>query len=366
MRAPAFAFAWLELISNRMFMPKLLNVKGQRGWFMFQRLLIQLLESLEPFLRRVELNESTRLLYKGTVRMLLVLLHDFPEFLCDYHFSFCDILPPACVQIRNLILSAFPRNMKLPDPFMPNLKVDMLPEIKVAPRILASYTTTLMYQRLKADVDNYMRKRNPELLPVIWDKLKLPRPSSLELDTKYNVRLMNALLLYVGVHVPHQNRVAQAGGRAAGQPASFDIFVFLTHHLDFEGRYLFLGAIANHLRYPNTHTHFFSSLLLHLFMETSQEIVREQITRVLLERLIVHRPHPWGLLITFIELIKNGRYDFWNHGFVKCAPEVEKLFQSVAFTCLGGQERTPGMGGPPIPKAGGPPPLAAVADAAGP
>jgi hypothetical protein len=29
--------------------------------------------------------------------------------------------------------------------------------------------------------------------------------------------------------------------------------------------------------------------------------------RVLLERLIVNRPHPWGLLITFIELIKVGR-----------------------------------------------------------
>lgn len=38
-----------------------------------------------------------------------------------------------------------------------------------------------------------------------------------------------------------------------------------------------------------------------------QEIVQEQITRVLLERLIVNRPHPWGLLITFIELIKNPR-----------------------------------------------------------
>lgn len=40
---------------------------------------------------------------------------------------------------------------------------------------------------------------------------------------------------------------------------------------------------------------------------TLQEIVQEQITRVLLERLIVNRPHPWGLLITFIELIKNPR-----------------------------------------------------------
>jgi len=37
---------------------------------------------------------------------------------------------------------------------------------------------------------------------------------------------------------------------------------------------------------------------------TKQEVIQEQITRVLLERLIVNRPHPWGLLITFIELIK--------------------------------------------------------------
>ena len=63
------------------------------------------------------------LLFQGTLRVLLVLLHDFPEFLCDYHFSFCDVIPPNCIQMRNLILSAFPRNMRLPDPFTPNLKV---------------------------------------------------------------------------------------------------------------------------------------------------------------------------------------------------------------------------------------------------
>lgn len=37
--------------------------------------------------------------------------------------------------MRNLILSAFPRNMRLPDPFTPNLKVDVLQEISVAPKI---------------------------------------------------------------------------------------------------------------------------------------------------------------------------------------------------------------------------------------
>ena len=31
--------------------------------------------------------------------MLLVLLHDFPEFLCDYHYNFCDVIPPNCIQV---------------------------------------------------------------------------------------------------------------------------------------------------------------------------------------------------------------------------------------------------------------------------
>ena len=87
-----------------------------------------------------------------------------------------------------------------------------------------------------------------------------------------------------------------------------DIFQQLTNDLHPEGRYLFLNAIANQLRSPNNHTHYFSCVLLYLFFESHDEAVQEQITRVLVERLIVHRPHPWGLLVTFIELIKNPRY----------------------------------------------------------
>lgn len=41
--------------------------------------------------------------------------------------------------MRNLILSAFPRNMRLPDPFTPNLKVDILQEISLAPKIIPDF-----------------------------------------------------------------------------------------------------------------------------------------------------------------------------------------------------------------------------------
>ena len=73
-----------------------------------------------------------------------------------------------------------------------------------------------------------------------------------------------------------------------------DIFQNLAVDLETEGRYLFLNSIANQLRYPNSHTQYFSCTLLLLFAEANQEAIQEQITRVLLERLIVNRPHPWG------------------------------------------------------------------------
>lgn len=51
---------------------------------------------------------------------------------------------------------------------------------------------------------------------------------------------------------------------------SLDIFMRLAGDLDTEGRYLFLNALANQLRYPNNHTHYFSCILLYLFNETTQ------------------------------------------------------------------------------------------------
>ena len=63
---------------------------------------------------------------QGTLRVLLVLLHDLPEFLCEYHFELISVVPTTCIQMRNLILSAFPRTMRLPDPFTPNLKVSSI------------------------------------------------------------------------------------------------------------------------------------------------------------------------------------------------------------------------------------------------
>jgi CCR4-NOT transcription complex subunit 1 len=332
--APGFCYSWLELISHRVFIGRILAmIPQQKGWAMYSQLLIDLFKYLAPFLRNAELAKPVTLLYKGTLRVLLVLLHDFPEFLCDYHFGFCDVIPPNCIQMRNLILSAFPRNMRLPDPFTPNLKVDMLTEIATAPRICTNYVANIQPASFKKDLDSYLKVRAPV---TFLSELRGHLQVSNEPGSRYNVSLMNALVLHVGTqaiaHIRSKNSVPSM--TTIVHCAHMDIFQNLAVDLDNEGRYLFLNAIENQLLYPNIHTHYFSCALLYLFAEANSEALQEQITRVLLERLIVNRPHPWGLLITFIELIKNPTYKFWEHDFVHCAPEIEKLFESVARSCM--------------------------------
>lgn len=224
--------------------------------------------------------------------------------------------------MRHLILSAFPRGMVLPDPFTPNLKIDLLTEISQSPAVLSNVTGPLAGMR--ADLDGFLKSRQPSnfvstLLPRLYKK-----------DTKdVDAARVNSLVLYVGMQaIARLHNMSQIA-----HTPEMEVIQELMN-FDDRGRYISLNAIANQLRFPSSHTHYYSCVMLVLFSEGKDEGVKEQVTRVLLERLIVHRPHPWGLLITFIELIKNQRYQFWSHQFTRCATEIEKVFESVARSCM--------------------------------
>lgn len=321
-----------------MFLSNLLLVKGQKGWALAHQLLIDMFLFLEPHLRKMELTDSIRHLYKGTLRVLLVLLHDFPAFLSGYHLSFCNVIPENCVQLRNLILSAFSRGMVLPDPFLPNLKIDLLPEISKSPVILSNVVGPLTSMR--EDLDSFLNTRQP----VDFVKNLLPRlykNGTKEIDGPR----VNSLVLYVGMNGLAKIQNSNVS-QAIAHSAEIEIMQKLMDFND-RGRYISLNAIANQLRIPSSHTHYFSCVMLVLFDEAKDECVREQVTRVLLERLLGHRPHPWGLLVTFFELIRNQRYQFWSRPFTRCATEIEKVFESVARSCMSpvGPLRSSSIGG---------------------
>ena len=331
---PGFAFSWLHLISSKDLLPSLLSLSNVQGWPLFRHLLITMLEFLSEFLTDAKepLPEGIRVLYSGMLRVLLVLLHDFPEFLCAYHMSFCDAIPQNCVQLRNLVLASFPKDMRLPDPFLPELNIDDLPDMARQPLILSDYLARLESSGIRAVVDNFMQRGSSqrEIIPQLKLEKYLAKDGG---DGKiFDVPLFGALVLYLGQIA--LSRTPQ-GEPPVIHGSATDVIRSLTRELGPEGQHYLFNAIANQLRYPNSNTMYFSNVLLLLFREAAQDSVKEQITRVLVERLIANRPHPWGLLITFVQLIKNKEFNFWGHGFVRCAPEIEQLFENVAKFCVG-------------------------------
>ncbi|KAL9935540.1 hypothetical protein V8E36_005888 [Tilletia maclaganii] len=326
---PGFTFSWMSLVAHRLFLPKLLGSNSREGWSAFHRLLASLLRFMAPFLRTADLQDTSRSLYTGTLRILLVILHDFPEFLVEYHQSLCDIIPSSCIQLRNLVLCAFPRDRLLPDPFKTGLRLEHLPECAEPPLPPSDFVTLLQNEGLVADLDKFLSTRQPQNLGMhLANALTIAEPTEVDIrngDTRFNAALINALVLYVGT-ICSQGDAPLLDGSVAND-AGATLIMDVLAPLDPEGRYLVLTAAANQLRYPNSHTAYFSRLMLALFAESShlEGSIKDQIVRVLLERLLVNKPHPWGLLYTLAELLRKPS----KYPLPKAPIEIERILHHI-------------------------------------
>ncbi|KAI9831825.1 MAG: hypothetical protein M1826_002857 [Phylliscum demangeonii] len=336
---PGFIFAWLTLISHRFFMPAMLLLPDQAGWESYAKALEAALSYAGDLLKPLVISQTGKDIYRGLLRILLVLHHDFPEFLAQNYFRLCGAVPPHCAQLRNLILSAYPASFPdLPDPFAAGLKIDRLEQIRTSPTIAGDHEAPLREANLLDVVESALEGHQMEdhvaRIVAIVEHPATQGTGVAFVPINVDVKLIDSLVLYVGIHAIA--RASDQGQPFVRESPDATLLLHLGQKLSFEGRYYFFSAIANHLRYPNTHTHYFSHALLFLFGGEQHEQqpqegfdIKQGITRVLLERLIVHRPHPWGLIITLLELLKNPAYSFWNLPFIKAVPEVERLFNAL-------------------------------------
>ncbi|KAL5338684.1 CCR4-Not complex component, Not1-domain-containing protein [Aspergillus crustosus] len=336
---PSFVYGWLSLVSHRFFMSGMLNMPDRAGWGPYCEIMQAQLSYIGEQLKPASISLVAKELYKGVLRILLILHHDFPEFVAENHFQFCNVIPAHCAQLRNLVLSAYPSSFqKLPDPFREGLKVERLEEMREAPRIAGDTAAPLQTAGIKAAVDTVLQSSNAsdsaiqQICDAIYD------PESTESGLFYapinvDVVLLNALALHIGQGAVSSN-ASKGNTRAAFESSPHSALLEkLAKTLRPEARYYLLSAMANQLRYPNSHTYFFSFAILRLFgtdySEQDESDIRQQIIRVLLERLIVHRPHPWGLIITLQELLQNGSYAFFHLPFIQAAPEIGRLFDAL-------------------------------------
>lgn len=334
---PGFVYGWLTLVSHRVFMSDMLNMPERAGWAPYCAIMQALLSYIGEQLKAADITYVAKDLYKGVLRVLLILHHDFPEFVAENHFHFCNVIPAHCAQLRNLVLSAYPSSFqKLPDPFREGLKVERLEEMREIPKIAGDIAGDLQQAGIKDVVDNALQNDHvsDSAANQIYDAVVIHEVQDTALffvPINVDVVLVNALVLYIGQQAALEHASKNNTRSAFENSRHAALLEKLAQVMQPEARYYLLSAMANQLRYPNSHTYFFSFTILRLFgvdySEQDDSDIRQQIIRVLLERLIVHRPHPWGLIITLQELLQNRSYSFFRLPFIQAAPEVRSIIR---------------------------------------
>ncbi|KAK0640960.1 CCR4-Not complex component, Not1-domain-containing protein [Cercophora newfieldiana] len=333
---PGFLYGWTGLISHRGFLPVILSLPNNAGWGPYTKLLKELLLVLGELIKPLEVSDLAKEMYQATLKLLTILQHDFPEYLAANHVQLTQSLPAHASQLYNMILFASPPSAKLADPFQPGLKIDRLPDIKEAPvstydaagQLRAAGLFEILEQTL-------LNGPSEDAIAQIGHAISKPEGDETTfgfVPVGVNRQLIDAVVAHIGNFAV--SRAAAKPDGAVFVPAGSDIktLYMLVTELSPEARYYLLSAMVNELRYPNASTHYFSQALLDIFghdmTDPDETEMRQQLTRILLERLVGYWPQPWGLMITIIELIKNDdKYHFFDLPFIKGVPEMRRLFE---------------------------------------
>ena len=320
---PGFIFGWLSLVQHRMFLPIVLQLPGNAGWQPFVKLLVQLLDSLSEQLKSFNVSQVAKEVYRATLKLLVVLQHDFPDFVAGNHVQLCGSIPPHCTQLLNAILSASPQHGYI-------TLADGKEQGQVSPVLIEAAKAILQDDGLLPLVEQTLRGGPSEdAVAQIAHAMTQRHPK----ETSYghvpvaaNPRVIGAVVMFVGHHGAERLSQPPVPISVSGNEPEVSTLSMLVHELSAEARYYLIASMVNQLRFPSTMTEFFSQVLLHVFgkdLNDPEEMdVRQEITRVILERLVGFWPQPWGLMLTVSELIKNEKYMFFELPFIKSTPEV--------------------------------------------
>ncbi|KAH6894301.1 CCR4-Not complex component, Not1-domain-containing protein [Thelonectria olida] len=324
-QVPGFIYGWLSLIQHRAFLPIVLQLPEGAGWAAYTDLVCQLLDTLGEQLKVFEVSNVAKEIYRAALKLLIILQHDFPNYLAANHVRIYASVPPHCTQLINTVLSANP--LQIPEAVA---DVEPTDEARVSPRLATEATAILGEAGLLSVLDQALQTGpSEEIVATITHAISHNPPKETifgQVPVMANVRLIGAIVIYIGQYAADQAARANTIVNVSGDENTISTLSLLIHELQPETRYYLLAGMINQLRFPSAHTDFFSQGLLYIFgkdlSDPEESEIRQEITRILLERLIAYWPQPWGLMCLISELCKNEKYMFFELPFIKSTPEV--------------------------------------------
>lgn len=324
-RFPGFAWGWLYLISHRRFLPDLMNLEGKQGWEKLTSLIVLLFRHTSEHMKMIDVNDVAKDFLRATAKFLVIVQHDYPDFLVANHVQLCDATPPHAAQLRNLILFAQPRQ-----------ESGETQDLVVTSKDYALATAYLQEHGLRELLDQLLQSGPSEdaiaHLTHAINRSDVNTTVFGNVPVNTNTTLTHAVVLYAGTFAVR--RAQQDGNLFAAEAADMATLSMLVHELGPESRYFLLSSIVDELRYPSSpYTNYFNAVLLELWgsdINDPEEVdVRQQLVRIILERFSGYWPQPWGLLYMISELFKNDKFKFFDQPFIKADREMAERFHAM-------------------------------------
>lgn len=334
---PGFSFAWITLISHRMFLPIMLRLKNKSGWKNLSILLIDLIKFMEQYTNKNSVPDAISVVYKGALRVFLGISNDVPEYLIENHYELMNHLPPTYFQLKNAILSAIPKKMMVPNPYQPALDMKDLEICQEQPNVFYNPINDL--QLLKKPVDNYLRIPSNSLLRTIVSSLykkEYEKKNGVGYDfLMIDSKLVRAIILHVGIEAGLENERTSSSAIFNTGSSYYSLIFDLVNEGTTELRYQILQTIIEQLRYPNIHTYWFSFVIKNLFIskewsdEEKKQEIQELILRNVLERIIVNKPHAWGVTVLVMDFLQSKDINLLEYPFINEVPEIKTIFEQL-------------------------------------
>ena len=341
-----FTMGWLELISCNIFVSNYLEpplnpqhpkkkdkTEKYEKYEKYLTLLIELLNYLESLNQKVISDYNYIFFLEKVYKFFFLLVNSYPEFVSKYYYQLITSLSGDSshfVQLKNVILSAYPSNAPLVDIETGTISLNNEEEsknneednnlfnIKNTATISFDSNNALEKNGFKNYIEKYINEENESYLENLVKNLNGIK------DEKEINKICNMIVIYWSQNKYKYNLNEKS---AKSKEIIYKFYEYLLLNLNQVQRDMLIGAILNSLRFPCVQTLYYSNLFQELFLNIKGDNIKEHMLNNLMIR-IIYKPQPWGLKFTFINLNKAD-------GFQDIAkPLLEKYNLDDAFSYI--------------------------------
>lgn len=286
---PSFTFSWIQLISDKIFaVPLLSNEQHYASYFILLADFIAAVSNID------EECDAFEKAYKALLRLILIIRHDYENFLSSCSTLLLQIIPFKFTQIRNLLLSLDPKPNSVFEKATLNLQVtdkfsSLLSQFITAPQVKDAQTIASMLK------DNGKEKMS------------------------YVFHLVNAII---------QNTKADSSDSITMQA-----LISILEQCDSKLTLCIINAILDNIRncpLLQQATKIANILIRSDAQNTHKFTVSEMTMRAIIERLTSSSQAPKALVQLFINTInENERTNFLSEkNYIKCNPVIADFLSS--------------------------------------